>query len=154
MLTALLNLDSLAEVYKIFLKLHKSTDEKMFAKYLSGDLSFVKPAKILLTVNWEHPFTIEKKQITLNEGLKWFATHNRSLKLYWKLWRTFVGICFLKERRTVDHKKNKNQCSNKHKFQNPFNNTFTYSAVPNCRGREVFWHFAFSSRNIILLHGT
>ena len=142
MLTALLNLDSLAEVYKIFLKLHKSTDEKMFAKYLSGDLSFVKPAKILLTVNWEHPFTIEKKQITLNEGLKWFATHNRSLKLYWKLWRTFVGICFLKERRTVDHKKNKNQCSNKHKFQNPFNNTFTYSAVPNCRGREVFWHFA------------
>ena len=154
MLTALLNLDSLAEVYKIFLKLHKSTDEKMFAKYLSGDLSFVKPAKILLTVNWEHPFTIEKKQVTLNEGLKWFATHNRSLKLYWKLWRTFVGICFLKERRTVDHKKNKNQCSNKHKFQNPFNNTFTYSAVPNCRGREVFWHFAFSSRNIILLHGT
>ena len=154
MLTALLNLDSLAEVYKIFLKLHKSTDEKMFAKYLSGDLSFVKPAKTLLTVNWEHPFTIEKKQITLNEGLKWFATHNRSLKLYWKLWRTFVGICFLKERRTVDHKKNKNQCSNKHKFQNPFNNTFTYSAVPNCRGREVFWHFAFSSRNIILLHGT
>ena len=152
MLTALLNLDSLAEVYKIFLKLHKSTDEKMFAKYLSGDLSFVKPAKTLLTVNWEHPFTIEKKQITLNEGLKWFATHNRSLKLHWKLSRT--PFYFLKERRTVDQKKSKNQCSNKHKFQNPFNNTFTYLAVPNCRGRGVFWHFAFSSRNIILLQET
>ena len=36
---------------KNFLKLHKNTGEKMFAKYLSADDCFQKTALILLTVN-------------------------------------------------------------------------------------------------------
>ena len=37
--------------HKNFLKLHKGTGEKMFAKYLSADYYFLKTALILLTVN-------------------------------------------------------------------------------------------------------
>ena len=37
--------------HKNFLKLHKGTGEKMFAKYLSADDYFLKTALILLTVN-------------------------------------------------------------------------------------------------------
>ena len=47
--------------YKNFVKIHKNTGEKMFAKYLSVDACFVKPTKILLTVNWYYLLSLEKK---------------------------------------------------------------------------------------------
>ena len=47
MSTASLNLDSLADALREFLKVHKNTGEKKFAKYLSIDGSFVKTTKLL-----------------------------------------------------------------------------------------------------------